>query len=421
MAIELTDKVVKDIPAPAAGNRVTYDAAVRGLGARVTAAGRHTFVFRYRVRSTGTERTHTIGDAGHWAGGEWKADAWTVAKARKEAAALRQRVDQGGDPMGDLHAARAEPTVADLAARFRAEHMLNLRPGTQDAYERLLRVHILPALGSRRVVDLRHADVDGMHRKIRGTGPYAANRAAAVLSKMLSCAIRWEIRSDNPAQGIERAQEIKRERFLTGTEIAKLSEALAAHPEQPSANAVRLLLLTGARRTEVLSATWGQFDLAGGVWLKPAAATKQKKDHRLPLSAPALQLLVQMKAEADQENARRQRDGLKPLDHLFPGKDAKPLKDIKHFWAAVCRRADLSGIRLHDLRHTHASILASLGLSLPIIGALLGHTQASTTQRYAHLLDDPLRAATERVGAIVMGAGKAGGDVVPLGRRRGGQ
>ena len=126
-----------------------------------------------------------------------------------------------------------------------------------------------------------------------------------------------------------------------------------------------------------------------------------------------------MKAKADQENARRGRHGLKPLDFLFPGKDGKPLQEIKHFWAAVCVKAAISGVRLHDLRHTHASILASLGLSLPIIGALLGHTQAATTHRYAHLLDDPLRAATERLGAIVTGAGEEPtGEVVPMTGRR---
>jgi integrase len=177
-------------------------------------------------------------------------------------------------------------------------------------------------------------------------------------------------------------------------------------------------LLTGARRMEVLRATWGQFDLAKGVWLKPAATTKQKKDHRLPLSAPTRQLLTEMRAEADLEDERRQRWRLPPLPFLFPGKEGQSVTDIKHFWTAICRKAGIEGVRLHDLRHTHASILASIGLSLPIIGALLGHTQQSTTHRYAHLMDDPLRAATERLGAIVTGAVKDGGEVVPMVGRR---
>jgi integrase len=104
---------------------------------------------------------------------------------------------------------------------------------------------------------------------------------------------------------------------------------------------------------------------------------------------------------------------------IFPGKDGKPLTEIKHFWASVCRRAGIEGVRIHDLRHTHAAILASLGLSLPIIGRLLGHTQAATTQRYAHLMDDPLRAAAERAGAIISGAGQVGAEVLPIASRKG--
>jgi integrase len=429
--VKLSDKLVRDLPAPAKGHTIAYDDGTRGLGVRVTAARRHTYVFRYRVKGSGAERLHTIGDAGRWEGQVWKPGAWTTKAAKRQAEELRRVVDGGGDPTGDLHAARSAPTVTQLAARFEEEHLPRLRPGTQDEYRRLLRIHILPSLGSKRVADLRHADADAMHRKAAEVGPYAANRAVAVLSKMLNLAIKWEMRSDNPARGIERAQEHKRERFLTGSEIARLSEALAAHSEQSSANAVRLLLLTGARRGEVLSAQWNQFDLATGLWTKPAATTKQKKEHRLPLSGPTLQLLTEMKANADRENERRLQHKLKPILFLFPGKEGRSQTDLKHFWLSVCRTAGLAEmaaktddrgqpvtnikgqpvtgwrptVRLHDLRHTHASILASLGMSLPIIGRLLGHTQAMTTARYAHLLDDPLRAATERLGAIVTGRG----------------
>ncbi len=265
-----------------------------------------------------------------------------------------------------------------------------------------------------KVADVRHEDVERLHAKIAATAPYRANRTASVASKMLSLAVRWKMRSDNPVRGLEREPEERRERFLTPPEIARLGEVLAVHPERTSANVVRLLLLTGARRGETLSATWGQFDLAAGVWTKPSAATKQGKMHRVPLSAPALQLLIDMKATADAENERRRRDGLPELVHLFTGKDGKPLTTIKHFWTAVSKKAELPGVRVHDLRHTYASVLASSGLSLPIIGALLGHTQAATTARYAHLLDDPLRAATERAGAVITGAGSEGAAVVPM-------
>ena len=149
----------------------------------------------------------------------------------------------------------------------------------------------------------------------------------------------------------------------------------------------------------MLSATWDQFDLDAGYWVKPAASVIQKRLHRVSLSQPALDLLHEMRG-----NARSER-------FLFPGKNADgPVADIKKSWGTICAKAQIEGVRLHDLRHTYASLLASAGQSLPIIGALLGHTQAQTTQRYAHLLDDPLRAATEKFGSTLRRAGLAHDD-----------
>lgn len=414
MAYKLSDKMVRDFPAPASGNKISYDAAVPGFGVRVTSAAARAFVLNYRAG--GRERRITIGSF----------PDWTVAAAREHARSLRRRIDVGEDPMGERHEDRAALTINGLADRFEAEHLAKRRPATQTDYRSILKLHIRPKLGPIKVAELRHADVERLHRDVAKTAPYRANRSVAVLSKMLTLAIKWDICRDNPARGIERAPEQKRERFLTPAEIARLGVALAAHPERTSCNAIRLLLLTGARRGEMLSATWSQFDLAKGVWTKPSAATKQAKEHRVPLSAPALAILSAMRAEADAS-----------CSYVFPGQamdadgGAQPLTDVKKAWLAVCIEAGLAErvprrtatgrsvkgadgqpaaewqatARLHDLRHSYASILASSGLSLPIIGALLGHTQAATTARYAHLLDDPLRAATERAGAIVMGAG----------------
>ncbi|HEY6431289.1 MAG TPA: site-specific integrase [Acetobacteraceae bacterium] len=406
MADRLTDRIVKGLPVPASGNRIHYDSDLPGFGVRVTSAGARAFILNYRA--AGRERRITIGQH----------PAWNVSRARERAAELRRQVDAGADPMAERHAGRAAPTVNDLADRFEAEHLPKKRPTTQREYRRIIRLHIRPALGSLRVADVRHADIERLHRAVVKGAPYGANRAVAVVSKMLNLAVRWEMRTDNPARGIERAPEQKRERFLTPAEIARLGEALAVHPERTSANAVRLLLLTGARKGETLAAQWKDFDLEAGVWSKPAATTKTAKRHRVPLSAPALTLLVEMKSTSDIENARRVRDGLDPVAWVFPGVGGKPLGDIKHFWAAVCRKADLAAVRVHDLRHTYASILASAGLSLPIIGQLLGHTQTATTARYAHLMDDPLRAATERAGAVITGAGREGAEVVQIPGRR---
>lgn len=182
----------------------------------------------------------------------------------------------------------------------------------------------------------------------------------------------------------------------------------------------------------MLSAQWDQIDQAAGAWTKPSASTKQGREHRVPLSKAALTLLAEMRAAADPA-----------CPWLFPGANPDaPLVEIKRTWLAVCVKAGLakqvaklvdgkpvkdkdgklvmvwqSTVRLHDLRHSYASILASSGLSLPIIGALLGHTQAATTARYAHLLDDPLRTATERAAAFITAAGKPPAEVVPLKRQ----
>ena len=391
MAEKLTDTTVKALAPPTSGNRITYDNEITGFGVRVTAAGAKAFILNYRAGRL--ERRLTIGSY----------PDWSVGDARKHAKGLKRRIDVGDDPMGERHADRAAPTMNDLADRFDAEHVARRRAKTQTDYRSILRLYVRPSLGQMNVLDVRHSDIDRLHGRIAKTAPYRANRTVAVLSKMMSLAVKWEMRGDNPVKGIERAPEEKRERFLSPAEIARLGEAIATHPERISANAVRLLLLTGARKGETLSATWPQIDISAGVWTKPAATTKQKKEHRVPLSAPALLLLAEMKADANRENERRAGDKLPPMTALFPGIDGRPLTDIKRFWTSVCRSAGITGVRIHDLRHTHASILASLGLSLPIIGRLLGHTQAATTQRYAHLMDDPLRAATERAGAVISG------------------
>ena len=407
----LTDRFVKSAAAPEGRTyRIYYDHEVKGFGLRVTKGGFRAFILNYRAR--GVERRYTIGSF----------PDWKVSAAREEAKRMKRFVDQGRDPMGERHEERAAPTVNDLVDRYLAEHAPRKRERSRQEDESLIRQWIRPELGNKRVADLRHADIERVHRKITAYGTLTrANRAAALLSKMLNLAVRWEMRVDNPARGLERNQEEKRNRYLAGDELRRLTEALAAHPNQGAANAIRLLLLTGSRRGEVLGASWDQFDLAEGIWTKAASFTKQKKLHRVPLSAPARQLLAEIKAAADREAEGANRE---PSPFVFPAqrtarKGAGHLVEIKGPWAAICKAAQLSGVRVHDLRHSYASILASAGLSLPVIGALLGHTQPGTTARYAHLFDDPLRAATERVGAIVTGNGgdKPAAEVIEISRR----
>ncbi len=378
MAIKLTNKVVRALPSPARGNKITYDSEIKGFGARVTAAGAKAFILNYRVN--GRERRITIGSY----------PDWFVAAAREEAKRQKQSVDRGEDPMGVRHAERAAPTVKDLAERYLREHAVHKVARARQDDSAMLEKLVLPEIGNLKVFEVRHDDIDRIHAQVSRTRPIRANRLAQLLSKMFNLAIRWNYRTDNPVNGLRRNPEPKRTRYLSTEELKRLLAVLDEYADQPSANAIRLLLLTGARRGEVLTATWDQFDLAKGIWVKSSSHTKQKKEHRIPLSAPALELLTGLRK--DNVDSR----------YVFPGKTTdQPLQDIKKFWASVCRNADLADFRIHDLRHTYASILASEGLSLPVIGALLGHTQPNTTARYSHLFDDPLREATDRVGSVV--------------------
>lgn len=395
MSERLSDKIVKALPPPASGNKLHYDAELKGFACRVTAAGARAFVLNYRA--AGRERRYTIGSF----------PDWSTTAARKEAAEIKKRIDRGVDPMFERHEERAAPTIGELIDRFSSDHLPKKRESTRRDYTAMLEKIVRPELSKMKVTDLRHADAGRLHRKISERAPYRANRMAAVLSKMMSFAVKLEWREDNPVKGIERNAEERRYRYLTGDELRRLTEALVSHSNRDAVNAVRLLLLTGARRGEVLTATWDQFDLAAGTWTKPSSHTKQKREHRVPLSAPARALLAEMRADADRRG--------ETSPYLFTSRTGTgPMVEIKSSWAALCKAAGIEGVRLHDLRHTYASVLASAGLSLPVIGALLGHTQPGTTARYAHLFDDPLRAATERVGAIVSGGSFESAEVISL-------
>jgi integrase len=225
----------------------------------------------------------------------------------------------------------------------------------------------------------------------------------ALLSCMFALAIKWHMRTDNPCKGVERNPEHQRRRYLSADELARLATVLSASDRQ-SADIVRLLLLTGARRGEVLQARWQDVDLTTGTWSKPAHTTKQGTAHAVPLNEAARRLL--------QDIRERQAES----EWVFPATNGSHRRDINNAWLRICRDAHIDGARIHDLRHTFASVLASAGLSLPIIGQLLGHTIPSTTARYAHLFDDPLRAATERASAIITGTAPA--EIIPLERRR---
>jgi integrase len=388
----LNDATVRRLSLPPKGNRIQWDTTLPGFGIRVTAGGARSFVFDYYTRTSGRRRRYTIGGFPNW----------TTGAARIKARELRRRVDNEEDPLGDIETARAAETVDELADRFVAEHLLpKRRRSTIIAYTSILKLYIRPHFRHLKVRDVAFEHIDSLHRKVTEvSGPYSANRCIAVCSKMFSLAIRWNMRTDNPVRGIERNAEIERKRYLNSDELARLVKALAEYPDQQSANVIRLLMFTGARKSEILAMEWEALDLGKGIWTKLGSTTKQKTDHVVPLSAPALQLLREI---CKQQTAKKRVLGR----WVFPANSVTGhAVDPRYGWNALCCAAKITNCRIHDLRHSFASYLASGGASLPLIGALLGHSHPKTTARYAHIFQDPQRAAAEQVGAIITAAGK---------------
>ena len=416
----ITKRAVDALQCPAGSDRdFLWDDALAGFGVAVFPSGKKVYVAQYR--KDGRSRRVTIGDHGRL----------TPDEARSQAKQLLGAVEKGADPIEERRAARAVRTFAEVADDFLRLHVATKRKGrTAVTYEGLLRLHILPAIGAKRVVDVRRADVARLHSQM-AESPGAANRAIALVSAIWNWAARREEVdfAANPAKGLERNREQNAERFLTSNELARLGDTLrlaqteglpwevdeagakAKHLAKPenrrsildpfAVAALRLLILTGARLREVLDAQWSQVDLERGVIFLADSKTGKKPVY---LSAAAQTVL----------------DSLPRIEgnpHIIAGaKDGAPRADLKKPWAAVCRAAGLDGVRLHDLRHSFASFGAGASLGLPIIGKLLGHSQAATTHRYAHLDADPLRRAVDTIGATISAAmdGNKGADVVTL-------
>jgi integrase len=403
--MKLTDKVIDALPVPARGNKRIPDSEVRGFNGQVTAAGDRGFVLRYRVH--GRERLYTIGSR----------SVWTTVAARNRARELRRLIDQGIDPHEQEARERDEAiTITEFWKRvYEPLHVATKSPAWRRSVGSMMRNDIIPRLGRLAVKNVDHADIAAMHREITKRAPTRANRARAVISGLLAYTERPHVLEDgeripalrqpgsNPARGVAVNREHPRERFLSPAEIARLIAVLDQRRERTSALLVKFLLLTGSRYSEAANSTWSQFDLERGTWRKPSSHTKQRREHVTPLSAPALALLCQLRETSKGA-------------YLFPGPSGRPMVRIHDFWRSTTRQARLEGVRVHDLRHSFASVLAGGGASLLLIGQLLGHTQSQTTHRYSHLLDTVQREAVERAGAAI--AGQPSADVVPMRKRR---
>jgi integrase len=391
------------------------DRKATGFGVRAYQGGSKSFFIDYRLE--GRQRRFTIGPF----------PRWSVTAAREEARELRRGIDRGHDPARSKRERREAPTVQDLIDRYIAEHLPKktaLEQRIED--EKKMLKEIGEKLGKHtKVADVHGGDIAEMHRSISASigrnGPrrVRANRILSICSKMFSLALvpmagetlPWRNAvAGNPCKGIEKNPEEARERYFSKSELERIASALQSYPGEIAADCVRLIMLTGCRPGEAMQAEWSEFDKEPSYWVKPSAHTKQRKTHRLPLSPPAMELI---------ERLRKARKGIL----VFPGDvDGEPLKTLFHVWAHVRKHAQLEKdekgrtARPYDLRHTFASVAVGGGLNLPIIGKLLGHTQTRTTQRYAHVADDPLREAANKVGTVIDGRSSA--EIIPAPRRQ---
>ena len=371
---------------PGAKDAILWDTEIAGFGLKVTPAGKRSFLLFYRTNE-GTQRKPTIG-------------AYPSVRpevARDIAKRWLSEVAKGVDPSAVRQEGRAAPDAAALCDRYLAEHATTQKKASSKrGDERLIANHILPALGKKKVSAVTRANVSALHNALAST-PYEANRVLSLLSKMFSLAERWGLRPDgsNPATNIDRYRETKRERFLSDDEVSGLwavlnSPAAAAVPVSVVA-AIKLLILTGRRLGEVLALEWSWIDFEASKLSLPDSKTGALS---IPLASEALALLAALKEHA---NAHPR--------YVIRGRDrraggalvAGPVVNLQKPWRKLRALAGLDAVRLHDLRHTYASVGAGLGLSLPMIGRLLGHTQAATTARYAHLANDPIKTAAAMI------------------------
>lgn len=377
---KLTKRFIESVPARDKGY-IVWDGDIPGFGVRVHTSGRKSFILQYRIGRR--SRTMALGYA----------KVITPEKARAMAISHLAAIEDNRDPLAERDSCRAALTVRDLAVRFDAEHIaVHVKPITAADYRRALKKAILPFLGKRPVAEVSREEIARFRHKYRHV-PYFANRSLAVLSKMFNLAELWGLRPDgsNPCRHVKKYKEKARERFLSPAELNRLGDALSEMEgegiELPSAfSAIRLLILTGCRLSEILTLKWDYIDFDAGVARLPDSKTGAKIVY---LGKPAIDVL---------RSAPRMPDnpwvicGRKPDRHLV---------GLRRIWVRVRDRAGLDDVRIHDLRHTFASAAVAAGQGLPMIGKLLGHTQVQTTARYAHLAADPVKAAAEQVSEVI--------------------
>lgn len=427
--IKLTKRTVEAIPVPETGQFTeTWDSELRGFYVRVSSSGNRTFRLFYRF--LGRQRVATIGRL---------SGALTVEQARTRAKSLLAEIIAGRDPIEEA----AKAAVAAAEERRRAQTVSELinvylteapplnptkRQSSWDYDRHILRNHVEPILGALQVGDVRRVDVERMvaavragktardapspkkRGRIRVIGGEAAGRGALTILRVL---YRWAMLRDlaiaDPTAGVAKPRPVKKERFLSVDEIGRLLKVVNEMEAEGSllpqfANVIRLLLLTGCRKQEILRLMWTEVDIERALITLPPARSKTGA-RTVALSPPALAVLSSL---------------ARPGAAVFssPRDPDKPIEGLQSAWERVRARAGLEDVRIHDLRHTFASLAVGRGASLLLVARALGHAQASTTERYSHFSDDPRRRLAEDVGqAIVEAMQKPPSNVVTLRRQ----
>ncbi|MEM7585396.1 MAG: site-specific integrase [Acidobacteriota bacterium] len=384
MKVRLNKRTIDEAEYRGPGGCYLWDTHMPGFGLRIYPSGAKSFVVAYWSR--GRRRFYTIGRYGRI----------TLHLARDKALEVFLSVRRGGDPAGERHSARKAPTVADLADRHIRDHAeIKYKPRSVKRARQVWDRCVLPTLGRRRVADIRRADIAKLMTAMADT-PAMANKVQSLLSKAFNLAEVWGWRPEgtNPCRHVGRYREESRERYLSEDELRRLGEAFV-HFEQHTETsphavaAIRLLILSGCRSAEILKLRWEDVDFERRCLHLPDSKTGKRT---VLLNTAALEIL------ADLERV----DG---NPYVIPG--AKPgshRSSLQNLWPKVCRHAGIENVRVHDLHHTFASFGVNGGQGLPVIGWLLGHSKITTTQRYAHLDDDPVRAASEAIGSVIVGA-----------------
>jgi integrase len=406
--LKIKESTVAALMKAAKPNRTTFyfDDELAGFGLYRTTGNTGTYFAEFRPVAGGAKKRLKLGRVG-----TLKANA-----AREAARKAIANAALGTDLAKSRSDERASLTVGELLNLYIARTRDKRKAATADGYELIVKVNLVPHIGTAKAIAVTRQDVQRMHSKVGSArGRYAANRAVALLKAAYAWGNKQGYVSDgiNPASGVDRYKEKSRERYLTSAEMKAIGEAMieaetvglpvnagdAKHspkgqrvPLSPHATAaIRLLMLTGCRLREILHLRWSEVDLERGVLRLPDSKTGKKV---VFLPSAAVEILTNLP-----------RIGAFVIAGESAGtKREKPRADLKRPWRAICKRAGVAGVRIHDLRHTFASVGVGGGLGLPAIGSLLGHTNAATTKRYAHLADEAARRAVDAIGGEIAGA-----------------